>query len=67
MGFSETNRSSDVYPNHTEMRTKPRDFTRPASSQRQDTIEKLQLDPEREFLLGGTWSGDQASTSSSSE
>ena len=56
MTFRETNRPSDAHSNHTEMRTKPRDFTRPASSQGQKP-KKLQLasecTPEHPILPGG--------------
>ncbi len=62
MGLSETNRSSDVHVNHTKMSVKPRDFIRSASAQGQNP-EKLQLLPEREFLLGGMPGSDRASTS----
>ena len=62
MGLSETNRSSDVHVNHTKMSVKPWDFIRLASAQGQNP-EKLQLLPEREFLLGGMPGSDRASTS----
>jgi hypothetical protein len=76
MGFSEINRTSDVHSNHVAPTRRDllrliAEGKRPALPQENEILvgedgkplEKLQLDPERECLLGGMPRGDQGSTS----